>query len=151
MLVDISTNSVYLLIDENIIIAFLVLIGKIQLDLPQIGPLLEKLSFYGKMLFLCKFSLSDHRHNFSRLLKLLSEFLELLGAMCISTTGLPNLPDFSSSKADIRVRIVCINACLELELVSWTARPILMGSHFTLSPVIRDLLPASNLRVFQCS
>ena len=118
MLVDISRISVYLLIDENVFIALLVLIRKIQLDLPQIGPLLEKLSFYGKLLFFGNFSLSNHCHNFSRLFKLLSEFFKLLGAMGISATGLPNLPDFSSSKADIRVRIICINARLELELVS---------------------------------
>lgn len=108
----------YLLIDEDVFVAFLVLIGKIQLDLPQIGPLLEKLSFYGKLLSLGDLSLPDHSHDFPRLFKLFSELLKLLGAMGISATSLPNLSDFSSSEADIGVGIIGIRACLELDFVS---------------------------------
>ena len=119
MLVKISRIYFYLLIDEDIFIAVPVLIGKIQLNLPQIGPLLEKLSFHGKLLSFGNLSLPDHSHNFSRLLKLLSEFFELLGAMRISAASLPNLPDLSSSKADIGVGIVGIGACLKLKIISW--------------------------------
>ena len=118
MILKISGSSSYLLVDKDIFIAFLVLIGKIQLDLPQIGTLLEKLSFNSKLLSLSDLSLPDHSHNLSRLLKLLSELLELLGAMGVSAASLPNLPNFSSSKADVWVSIVGIGACLELELVS---------------------------------
>ena len=146
-----SGSYIYLLVDENVFIAFFVLIRKVQLDLPQIGPLLEQLSFDGKLLFLYHFSLPDHSHDFSRLLKLLPKLLELLCAMGISATSLPNLSDFSSSKADIGIGIVSIGACLELDSVSWKSVPTQMGRRATLSPVIRDLLPASNLRVFQCS
>lgn len=109
-----SENGFYLLIDEEVFVASLVLIGKIQLDLPQIGPLLEQLSFNGKLLSLGYFSLPDHGHNFSRLFELLSELFELLGTMSISATSLPDLPHFSSSEADIGIGIVGIRACLEL-------------------------------------
>ena len=118
MLLNSSGSCIYLLIDEDVFIALLVLIRKVQLDLPQISPLLEQLSFDGKLLFLYHFSLPDHGHDFSRLLKLLPELLELLCAMSISATSLPNLSDFSSSKADIRIGIVSIGACLELDSVS---------------------------------
>lgn len=106
------------MVDEDIFIAILVLTGKIQLDLSQIGPLLEKLSFYGKLLSLGNLSLPNHRHDFSRLFELLSQLLELLGTMSISATSLPNLPDFTSSEADIGIGIVSIGAGLELEFVS---------------------------------
>ena len=116
--VKVLGDSFDLLIDEDVFIAFLVLIRKIQLDLPQIGPLLENLSLYGKLFSLSYLSLPDHSHDFSRLFELLPELLELLGAMSISATSLPNLPDLSSSKADIGVSIVGIRACLELDFVS---------------------------------
>ena len=118
MLVKCSGSCIYLLIDEDVFIPFLVLIRKIHFDLPQIGPLLEKLSFDGKLLFFYHFSLPDHSHDFSRFLKLLPKLLELLCAMGISATSLPNLSDFSSSKADVGIGIVSISACLELGSVS---------------------------------
>lgn len=106
------------MIDEDVFIAFLELIGKIQLDLSQIGSLLEELSFYGKLLSFGNLSLPDHSHDLSRLFELLSKLLELLGAMSISATSLPDLPDFSSSEANIGVGIIGIGACFELENVS---------------------------------
>ena len=118
MLVESLGYVFNLLIDEDVFIAFLVLIGKVQLDLPQIGPLLEKLSLDGKLFSLGNLSLPDHSHDFSRLFELLSELLELLGAMSISSTSLPDLPDFSSSETDIGVGIVGIRTRLELDLVS---------------------------------
>lgn len=117
MLVKSSGSCIYLLIDEDVFIALLVLIRKVQLDLPQISSLLEQLSFDGKLLFLYHFSLPDHSHNLSRLLKLLPQLLELLCAMGIPATSLTNLSDFSSSKADIGIGIVSIGACLELDCV----------------------------------
>lgn len=118
MLDKCTGSCFYLLVDEDVFIAFLVLLGKIQLNLPQIGPLLEKLSFNGKLLSLGDLSLPDHSHDFSRFFEFLSELLELFGAMGISATSFPYLPDFPSSKADIGVGIVGVGASLELESVS---------------------------------
>ena len=121
---EVGGKCLYLLIDEDIFITFLKLIGKVQLNFPQIGSLLEKLSFYGKLLSFCYLSLPNHSHNFSGLFKLLSELFELLSAMSISATSLPNLPDFSSSKADIRVGIISISAGLKLDFISGRTGPI---------------------------
>lgn len=118
MLVKCSGSCIHLLVDKDVFIPFLILIRKVHFDLPQIGPLLEQLSFDGKLLFLYQFSLPDHSHNLSGFLKLLPELFELLCAMGISATSLPNLSDFSSSKADVGIGIVGISACLELGSVS---------------------------------
>ena len=117
----------YFLIGEEIVIAFLVMLGKIQLDLPQIGPLLEKLSFYGKLLSLGDLSLPDHSHYASSLFQLLSELLKLLSAMSISAASLPDLPDFSPSEADIGIGIVGIGACLKLEVCQLKVAAIMYG------------------------
>ena len=134
MFVKPSGNWFYLLVDEDVFIAFPIWIGEIQLDLPQIGPLLEKFSFNCKLFSLSGFPLSDHGHDFSRLLEFLSELLELLSTMGISASSLPNLSDFPSSKADIGVSIVGIGACLKLESVSRKTRPTLIGRRGYLEP-----------------
>jgi len=140
-----------LLVDQNVIVPCLILIGKVLLDLPQTGALLKELPFYRQLLALGDFSLPDHRHQFSRLFKLLSELFEFFSTVSISTTSLPDLPDLTSSETNVRISIVSVGASLELQRGQQILTKKYRRQWLTLRLVIRELLPVANRLLFQCS
>ncbi len=58
-------NLSYLLVDQDVLVSFSVLLWKILLHLPETGSLFEKLPIYGKLLSFGDFPPLDECHDLS--------------------------------------------------------------------------------------
>ena len=142
----------YFLVDEYVIITVLVLVREILLDLSQTASLFEELSVNSKLLSFGDFSLPYEGKQLSSFFELFSQLLEFLCALGISASGLTDLPDFSSPKADVRIPIVCFCSCFELLDASVEVPCELHDATFlTFKFGMSVLFPDLNLRAFQCS
>ena len=105
----------YFLVDEDIIVTVLVLVGKVLLHLSQRGSLFEKLPVNRQLFSFGDLSLSDKSKQLSSLFELFPQFLEFLCALGVSATSLANLPDFSSAEAHVWIPIVRFCSSFELQ------------------------------------
>ena len=108
----------YLLVNQDILVTFLVLIWKIPLNLPKAASLFEELPFQSQLFPSGNFSRPNHSYELTSFFELSPEFPELLHTLGISTAGFANLPDFSSPETDIWITVICVYAGLELKTVS---------------------------------
>ena len=105
----------YFLVDEDIIVTVLVLVGKVLLHLSQRAPLFEKLPVNRQLFSFGDLSLSDKSKQLSSLFELFPQFLELFCTLGVSATSLADLPDFSSAEAHVWIPIVRFCSSFELQ------------------------------------
>ena len=101
--------------EEFFVVSLFALDTLLDLDHLQLASLLKQLPLRLVALRVQLLSLVDGMHQLSGFLELSPQLLQLLSHLGISTSRLTRLSDFSPSETDVRVRVVCFLACLDLQ------------------------------------
>ena len=105
----------YLLVNQELIVSFLVLVWEVFLDLPQITSLLKELSVNAQLFSFRDFSLANKGKKLPGIIELLSQLLKFLYALGVPPASLPNLADLPPPETDIGITIVSIRSRTELK------------------------------------
>ena len=107
----------YSLVDKEFLVFSLFSFDALRyLDLLQLSALFEDLALCFYPLLDQMLALIDRDQELSGILKLSPQFLQLLGHLSISTSGLASLSYFTTSETDICVVVVSVGTSFEFEI-----------------------------------
>lgn len=130
-----SRDGTHLLVDEEIFVV--VFDVELPRNLLQPAPLLEDLLLQCDLVASQQLSSPDLRHQIASLLELLSQLLQLLCHLGISTARLAGLTDLATSEAHVWIVVVRLKIHLELEIGDQRA---VVFQHALVLPVAVDVL-----------
>lgn len=116
-----QSSDAYLLVNEILVV---VLDVELALHLLHLSTLLEDLLLHGEHLLAGNLTLAHQSNELASIFQLFAETSQLFCALRISTTGLADLADLTSTETHKGIAVIGVLAGFELRYVSWAGSPM---------------------------